>query len=59
MKLSGRKINQDLEEVWQGCVEGAKKRRAKGSEKPKSIKRRWRSSDIGGKEDNTTCSYEK
>ena len=49
MKLSGRKINQDLDEVWQGCVEGAKKRRAKGSEKPESIKRRGRSSNIGAK----------
>ena len=49
MKLSGRKINQDLDEVWQECVEGAKKRRAKGSEKPESIKRRGRSSNIGAK----------
>ena len=49
MRISGRKINQDLDEVWQGYVEGAKKRRAKGSENPESIKRRGRSSNIGAK----------
>ena len=38
-----------MDEVWQGCVEGAKKRRAKGSEKPESIKRRGWSSNIGAK----------
>ena len=47
IKLSGRKINQDMDEVLQGCVEGANKRRAKGSEKPESIKMRGRSSNIG------------
>ena len=43
MKFLGTKnINQDMDEVLQGCVElGAKKRRAKGSEKPEcAIKRR-------------------
>ena len=52
MKFSGtKKTNQDLDEVVQGYVElGAKKRKAKGSEKSEcTIKRRRRRSSKGEK----------